>query len=129
MPIIVKTLTIEFEIPDEGSHHVRIREIKDLPMVQTKFGKKDKLLFVLDTDQLDSQGNPRKLFQRCNKNLHAKSALRKFIKSVTGEDPGNEFDVETLLGREFDVQVEHNERDGRVFADIAAIIRLKPAGK
>ncbi len=130
MPIIVKALNAEFENPDEGNHHVRVSKVGDLGKVQTKEGTKEKILVVMDTQQLDKQGNPRKLYKRFNKTIHAKSAFRKFVRSATGEDPvGNEFDLETLLGREFDVVVEHNEYEGRVFANISAIIRPKPMGK
>jgi hypothetical protein len=127
MSIIIKAK--EYENPSEGHHHVRIKEVKDLGPVQTEHGTKEKLLIVMETGQPDSQGNPIKLYRRFNRTIHAKSAFRKFVRSVTGEDPGNEFDVETLLGREFDVVVELNERDGRVFPDITAILRPKPAGQ
>lgn len=127
MPIIVKTTTNE--IPDEGRHHVRITQVKELGMIQTLEGPKEKLLVAMDTKQPDKQGNPRKLYKRFNKTIHAKSALRKFVRSVTGEEPGSEFDLENLLGREFDVLVEHNEREGKTYANVTAIIRPKATGQ
>jgi hypothetical protein len=128
MPIIVKPPD-DFEIPDEGSHEAEIMEVKDQGIVDTKYGKKPKVLFSLNTNQLDKDGKPRKLFHRLNKNLHAKSELRQFIKSVTGEDPSHEIDLETLAGRKVIVHVEHNVRDGKRYANIKAVIRLKPNGK
>jgi len=127
MSIIVKAK--EYENPSNGHHHVRIKEVRDLGPVQTQHGMKEKILIVMETDQADRQGNPIKLFRRFNKTIHAKSAFRKFIRSVTGQDPSSEFDVETLLGLEFDVIVELNDHDGRVFPDITAIMRAKPAGQ
>jgi hypothetical protein len=129
MPIIVKALNSEFENPDEGNHHVRISKVEDLGMIKSEHGTNEKVAVLMDTEQLDKQGKPRKIYRRFNKTIHAKSALRKFVKGATGEDPDREFDLESLLGQEFDVIVEHNEHDGRVFANISAIIRPKSIAK
>jgi len=126
MTLIVKNLKREFEIPDEGTHLATTTEITDLGAVQTAFGVKDKVLFGFETDQLDRDGKPRKAFKRFTKTLHPRGALRKAVRSITGEDPGDELDLSELLGRTVQLVIEHQEVEGRVYANITAIMRAKP---
>jgi hypothetical protein len=57
----------EFEIPDAGLHAgATIVEVKDLGEVETSYGPKHKILLVVEVQQLDKDGKPRRLYQRLN---------------------------------------------------------------
>ena len=125
MTLIVKNIRREFELPDEGAHRAMLVEVKDLGSVQTKFGAREMLLFTFEVEQTDSEGNRRRAFKRYAKTLHPKGALRKAIRSITGEDPGDEYDVAQLIGRQVHIVIEHEHSGDSTFANIAAMTRVK----
>ena len=125
MTLIVKYVKRQFEIPDEGTHLATLVEIQRLGPVQTAYGVRNKLLSVFETDQLDREGKPRRAFKRFTETLHPKSALRKAIRSIIGEDPGDEFDLARLIGRTVQIVIEHQESEGSAYANITAIMRVK----
>jgi len=129
MSLVVKHTKKQYEIADEGTHDATLAEIRELGKVETGFGTKEKLLFIWELeDQFDSKGEPIRIFQRFNKSIHPKAALYKAVRSITGEDPGDEFDLEQLIGVSVQLVLQHNEGDdGIVYANVAAIVRLKTA--
>ena len=125
MALIVKNVRREFELPDEGAHRATIVETKDLGSVQTKFGTKEMVLLVFEVEQTDSEGNRRRAFKRYSRTLHPKGALRKAIRSIIGEDPGDEYDLKQLEGRQVNIVIEYEHSGDSTFANVVAISRVK----
>jgi hypothetical protein len=74
-------------------------------------------------EQTGKDGKPITLIQSFNKSMHEKATLRKTVKSILGRDPGDSFDLETLIGSNARLVIEHNESEGRTFANITAVIK------
>jgi hypothetical protein len=130
MPITISINSgADFEPVSEGVHQAVLADIVDLGPVQTAFGVKDKVQFVWLTDEADETGRTKYLFKRYTKSLHEKASLRKDVKAILGKDiDGASFDVETLLGRNNSLVVQHSEgNDGKVYANIIGI--MKPTTK
>lgn len=126
MSLIVTRSKKQYEIAAEGTHEATLQEIRELGKVETSFGAKEKLLFIWEVEQVDSKGEPVKVFQRFTKSLHPKAALYKAVRSITGEDPGDEFDLSKLIGTSVQLVIQHNESDdGVIYANVAAILRVQ----
>ena len=109
--------------------------------VQTDYGPKEQFRFVFETTQLRDDGKPYLVWSRgFNTTLGEKSALRAFLKQWFGRDltaaEQQEFDTDTLIGRNAQIVIVHNEgRNGEVYANIGLIrpdksgAGLKPSGK
>ena len=127
-PLVVKYTKKQYEIPDEGIVNGTLAEVKDLGEMPTAFGSKDKILWVWETDQIGRNGKPMKVFQRFTKSLHPKALLYKALRSITGEEPGEEFDLSSLIGTQVQLVIQHNEgEDGITYANVASIFRPKTA--
>jgi hypothetical protein len=123
MAMIISTKPKQYEIPGEGEHRAVLCDIVDLGEVDTAYGKKDKIRFIWLVDQRDSAGKQLQVAYSYTKSLHEKASLRKVIKAILGRDPGDTFDVETLLGTNVRLVIEHVSQDERTFAGIAAILK------
>lgn len=123
MAMLISTKPKQYELPGEGEHCAVLCDIVDLGEVDTAYGKKDKLRFIWLVDQRDSTGKQIQVAYSYTKSLHEKASLRKVIKAILGRDPGDTFDVETLLGTNVRLVIEHVSQDERTFAGIAAILR------
>jgi hypothetical protein len=118
----------QFEIPDEGPCQAKLAEVRDLGEVQTgAYGSKPKVLFVWETDALDSKGNSMKVFERFTNTLHPMGRLAPRLKSITGELPDQDADLDltALEGTQAQLIIEHNVTEDGTYANIAAIVRQK----
>ena len=123
---IIKYQQKTFELPPPGLHRGRLVEIKDVsPAMNPQGEEKDRVRFVWTLlHQLDSSGNPMKVFQTLNLSLHPRSFLSQTIGDITGQEPGEEFDLDSLLGSEADLLIKHNSgSDGRTYANVVSILR------
>lgn len=116
-----------FEIPTEGPHTAVLSKVKDLGEVETKFGPKHRVRFIWQIeDERDERGNPKLAFQAFNVSFDAKSLLYKAVRQILGSAPPSTFDLESLVGTEATIVVEHNAgSDGTEYANISAVIRGK----
>jgi len=116
-----------FELPPEGLVWGTLKEVKDLGKVRDSYGNdRPKLLFTWETDLTDGEGTQIRIFERLTNTLHAKGRLGPRIKDLIGRLPGeeDEVDLTALVGTRAQLMVQHNEAsDGRVFANITAVIR------
>lgn len=130
MPIIVNINSgKDFEPVSEGVHAAVLADVVDKGIVETAFGPKPKVMFTYVTDEADESGAMKYVFQSFTASLHEKAGLRKAVKAVRGgkDIDGAAFDVETLIGSQVQLVIQHNEgRDGKVYANVASI--LKPKG-
>lgn len=130
MPIVVNINSgKDFEPVSEGVHAAVLADVVDKGIVPTAFGDKHKVMFTFVTDEADENGSMKYVFQSFTASLHEKATLRKAVKAIQGgkDIDGSDFDLETLIGRQVQLVVQHNEgRDGKVYANVASI--LKPKG-
>lgn len=80
-------------------------------------------------DQLNDKGEPMTITQTFTASMHKKANLRKLIETWFGkafptEDVAKEFDLQALLGRVALINVVHVERQGKVYANISAVMGL-----
>jgi hypothetical protein len=123
MSIVVKDKV--YELADEGVHSAVISEVKDLGLVETTFGTKDRVQFTLEVlDQKDTEGEPIKVFVRANKSLHHKSTLGNMLNQLSVPVNG-EFDLEDLVGMKVQVVIQHNENQGKTYANVTSFLKGK----
>ena len=130
MPIVVNINSgVDREPVSEGVHSVVLADVVDLGVLPTAFGDKHKVQFVYLTDEADEAGKTKYLFERFTASLHEKASLRKRVKQLLGgkEPDGSAFDLESLIGTQARVVVEHNEgNDGKVYANVASVMKPDP---
>jgi hypothetical protein len=115
----------------EGEHNAVLVDVVDLGIVETTYKgvtkKQPKITLAWQTDQLDEKGLPFLVFKRYTASLHEKSVLFQdlkrwfrgpdFIKTVEAVRK----DVEFLLGKGCRMDVIHNEKDGKTYANVDSI--------
>lgn len=117
-----------------GAYLARCITIADLGTIQTdwqgqtKRARKVLLSWeILDDEARRDDGEPFILSKRYTASLHEKAALRKDLASWRGRDFTPEelagFDLKAILGQPCMLSVVHAEKDGRTFANIAAIMK------
>jgi hypothetical protein len=124
---VVRYVRKQFDIPDEGLHDGVISEFRDLGMVTGFNGQKQaKLQAIYELDELGSNGEPLKVFQRFNNTLHPQSFLYKAITDITGTSPGEAYELDDLIGRRVQLLIKHNEgANGVTYANVENILRPK----
>ena len=123
MSLVIKPKT--YENLTEGLHNVTITKVEDLGLQETNFGTKDRARLVFTAaDQKDKEGNPVDIFMTVTKSLHAKSQLGKALAALK-IPVGAEFDLNDVVGVKCQIVVQHNEKDGKTFANVASIIPIK----
>lgn len=135
MPLLAETKsTRTFELPKPGTVHAVLAEIRDLGLIDQVYNGKakkvHKVLFRWQLAELDEEKQPKRQYERFTLSLHEKAGLRKRIKEMFGKEPPASLDLEKLTGYNGDLVITHNEKDGKKYANIAAVIpRLKDAPK
>jgi hypothetical protein len=129
--------------PDGGPYAAVCVDVVNMPQRQTKYGLQDKVRIVFETElemEPDDQGGVRPWLQMAffGKTIGEKSNLRKFLKSWRGRDFTPEeleaFNLETLVGAQARLIIEHTQDGTDTYANITAILRtengkiLKPSG-
>jgi hypothetical protein len=128
MAVIVNQNSNAYAIPEEGQYLGVVADVIDLGPVTTQFGTKEKVQIVWLLDAYDEDGNQFRVSAFYNKSLHEKASLTRDIKKIAGVTPSGQFDVESLLGLNSSLVIEHNESDGKTYANITAILKA-PKGK
>jgi len=119
----------DYENLSEGVHPAVLADIIDLGVVDTQFGPKPKVRFRWLTSEVDSEGRTKSAFQTFTKSLHEKATLAKYVKSILGAAPtGAKFDLESLLGVQRRLVVEHSEgKNGETYSNVTAILKPEPS--
>jgi hypothetical protein len=121
--------TKQYEIPDEGGHPGTLIQVRDLGVVETKFGPKPRVRLVWELDTLASDGRHLRAYQAFNKTFDGKSYLRKAVRQILGRDPGDTFDLESLVGLRRLIVIGHDDGpEGKVFANVRAVLPLREEG-
>lgn len=121
------------EICPEGTFQAELIRVYYCGLQENKFNldnPQPKIIFAFELDEplLESDGN-HILSTTVTYSLNEKSGLTKLLKPVLGsqfpDKPGQELDVDSLVGMKVMVTVSHTKKDdGRVFANIAGLARL-----
>jgi hypothetical protein len=122
------SLVIERRVSDqisEGLHSVAITKVEDLGLQETRFGMRDCAAIYFTAD--DQEGKPVDVLMRLVKSLHPKSSLGKFLTAVNVPF-GDRFDLNVLVGVRCEVVIQHKEVDGRIEANIAAVLPVRNRG-
>jgi hypothetical protein len=122
---------VNFKPAPEGVNNAVCVDVVDLGMVETAWGKKQKLRLVWEVEAKQEDGKPFRVVQSYGASVGPKATLRKHLKGWRGRDFTPEelkgFDIEKIIGVPCQLVVVHNESDdGRVFANVETI--LKPNG-
>lgn len=80
-------------------------------------------------DECLEDGRPFSISRRYTASLHEKSQLVSDIRAWTGTAPKHPFNVSALLGKTCNLTVTHQEKNGKTYANIAAITPLKKGEK
>jgi hypothetical protein len=125
MPIIVSIDSgKDYEILPEGVYAAVLADIVDLGVVDTAFGPKEKVRFVWLTSEVDQEGRTMRAFQTFTKSLHEKATMTKTVKQITKVPASGSFDLETLLGTQARLVIQHVEgKEGKVYANVTSILK------
>lgn len=116
----------KYEIPKPGPLKARLREVSDLGVKDTKYGKDEWIRFVwAAVDAKDSRGQPLAVHQDFTRSLAPRSNLTKAIQQLTGKDPGDEFNLAMLVGIEATLLIVHRKTENGTFANVEQIIHLQ----
>lgn len=127
MPVIKDKV---YENLSEGLHNVTITKVEDLGPQETNFGTKDRIRVIFTAaDQKDKEGKPVDARMTFTKSLHAKSAFVKQLLSPLGFSAGSEFDTDELVGTKCQIVIQHKENEGKTYANVTAVLRIRPAGQ
>ena len=131
MSLIVKNSKKDFQPAPEGLQRAVCCDVVDLGVVETKFGRKRMYQIRWQSEELQEDGKPYLILQRYAPSLHKKSNLRRDLESWRGkpftEAETEQLDLETLLGKNCQINIVHNRSDdGTTYANVKAIV---PAAK
>lgn len=130
MAIIAKASGGNFIPPPPGQHAGVCVDVVDLGMIDSSFAKKKvhKIRIVWQLAENRPDGKPHQASQMYTLSLHEKAALRKDLESWRGlpfkEDELTGFDVEKLLGVTCLLNIIEVKKDGKVYGNVSAIMRL-----
>jgi hypothetical protein len=117
----------EYEIPPEGMYRARLEEITDAaPGINPRGEETQRVRFNWTLlNQFTSAGDAMRVFQTFNSTLAPRSFLFAAVTDIRGVPPGNEFDLDSLIGTECDLVLRHHiTDDGRKFCNVKTILRL-----
>jgi hypothetical protein len=124
MSVVIKKQ--EYEKATEGLHNLIVSKVEDLGVLDSKNGPKQFVRIVSTVlDQKDKEGKAIEVFQRFSASLGAKSFLTKFLGQLGYTNVGTEFDIEELVGVKYQAVIEHTEKDGQTYANVASVIKQK----
>lgn len=130
MPIIAENKPSKvFELPKQGTVHAVLAEVRDMGLIdQTWKGvtkKVHKVLFRWQLAEMDAEKppQPKRLYERFTNSLDPKANLYDRIQEMFGKTPPMSLDLEKIVGTNVDLVVVHKEKEGKTYANIAAVIR------
>lgn len=117
----------KFEPVPEGLYDAVCVDVVDLGMVPGMYGEKHKLKIVWEVSLKMADGRPFTISQRYTASLSPKANLYKDLKAIRGSDFTKEelkdFEMEKVLGSPCKILVEHNEKEGEVYANVGKIMK------
>lgn len=132
MGLIVRDGGKSFTPAPEGQHSAVCVDIIDLGMVETTWNGKTKqshkCRIVFEISEENEQGQRHTVREQFTASLSEKAALRKFLESWRGkpftDDELKGFDLEALWCAPALIQVVHQARGDKTYANISSIMKL-----
>lgn len=95
-----------------------IVDVTDPILKETKWGPKERMSVVFETEMKMDNGKPWiYMAHGYTPSLFDKSNLRKDIIKITGADPGESFDTETLIGKAVKIIIDHSVDGDKTYAN------------
>ena len=118
----------------EGAHQAVCVDVIDKGMVESKSfdgkppKKQHKVTIAWQIDELRDDGKRHVIYRMYTLSLHEKATLRKDLESWRGKkftrDEEMGFDVETVIGANCIINVQHNPVGDKVYANVASVMPL-----
>lgn len=126
MAIYARKKSGDFTPAPEGLQRAVCVDIVDLGLVETKFGIKEQVAIVWQSEEKMDTGKPFLVQKRYSPSLHPKATLRSDLESWRGrkftDEEAEEFDLEKLLGANCQLNVVHNVTDAGTYANVKSIV-------
>lgn len=110
----------------QGVHRAVCVDVVDMGSVETQWGAKPMLRIHWEIEETMEDGKRFVVVQRYNASLHQKSNLRKDLEVWRGRPFTSEelkgFDLEKVVGIPCNLQVMHNAKGDRIYANVAGIM-------
>ena len=134
MAIFAKKSKRAFEPAPEGLHRAVCCDVDPLGLQETKFGEKEMLQFRWQLEERMEANGRYLVSKRYTNSTHEKAQLFKDIESGLGKVFTNkereEFDLENLIGQNFQLQIIHKKgNDGSTWAQVQTIVPSNKEGK
>jgi hypothetical protein len=130
MSIRVRDKGTDFVPAPMGLQRAVCCDVVEMGLVETSFGKKRKVRLCFQSEHKMDNGKPFIIQQRYTATLHKKGMLRPALEGWRGkpltEAEANDFDLEVLIGKNCQILVVHNTKDGITYGNIQSIV---PAAK
>lgn len=133
MPIIATAGSSKtFKPVPAGVHDAVCAFVVDLGYEYSELYQKEsrKILIMWEVNEPMEDGRPFTIHKRYTLSLNEKAALRKDLEGWRGlkftDEQLKGFDVEVLKGKQCQLHIIHNEKDGKTYANIQSVL---PKGK
>lgn len=128
--IVEATQRKQWELPKEGMHQAVLAEVNDLGLQTVTYKGESKQVhqvqFIWQTEEKDSDGKRKLLFERFTKSLAEKANLRGRIRDMFGKEPPLTLNLSNLVGSNVQVLVVHvtgKSDPSKTYANIKAILK------
>jgi hypothetical protein len=130
MALMAKSSGGNYTPPPADTYPAVCVGVFDLGTQENQFGKPKQqvqIMWEIDCDKAD--GTHHTVSRQYTPSLHPKAEFRKLLdawsgKKTTPEEEKAGFDVATLLGKPCQLQVIHNDKDGKTYANVGAVLKL-----
>jgi hypothetical protein len=131
----------KFPPPAEGVQQFVISEVKDLGMEPVPAdilarNKADAVKKGQDPNKVKTEVHKVRIryvnaagesvIEKFTASLHERSKLRPRVAQIIGKDPGDKYDIDTLVGRQVQAVISHVVKGDNTYANIAAIMKPAP---
>lgn len=117
-----------FEPAPAGTHHAVCVDVIDKGMQDTTFGRKHKIDVAWQLAELRDDGKPFLVFKRYTLSINEKANLRHDLESWRGKaftrEEEAKFDVETVIGANCLINVQHNTKGDKTYANVLSVMPL-----
>lgn len=120
MSIVAKRKTRkQYPQAKDGLHHGLLIDVVDMGEQVSSWGVKHKVKLVFAIEENDPQGKPILVSDFCALSLHEKAKLYAAVVALTGAEPAEETDIESLIGKRCCLLTEQNAAtDGFTYANV-----------
>lgn len=126
MAIRVRDKGQDYVPPPSGLQRAVCCDVVELGLVDTNFGRKRKIKLCWQSEHLMENGKPFLIQQRYTATLHPKGTLRPALESWRGkaltQQEAEDFDLEVLLGKNCQILIVHNTKDGTTYGNVQSIV-------